>query len=522
MSSGREPPEPDEPGVTDANEDGVDVGLPEAVLQGWMPVQPGDGFVDRVMAARAARRRAPVASAIGDAETVPAGITAPAADRRRPRWRQLRVIWWLAACLAAAAALSFYASKGPRGRNLDGAITATARQSHAIGQRATAVLEAGAVLAYTVRHVGDGGPTRVRVEQTAGDVFYRVDTGTDFEVATPAGRARVRGTCFRVEVVPMNGTRQWVRQTAVGAAVGAAVAMGVVVTVYEGRVALANTHGETELAFGERATMVADHAPFEAEDALPPSNPHPATGGNGSAAGALSAPEPALPTDADAASLRAQNERLRAGWLAERQGRNVEIGALRARLAEHGDDDEGGPRGAFYPPDPDLMVELASRCALRIDQPPIMGMEPGTVGHHRATLDLRDEEVPVIDDAIRRAHRRLSEGLSRLYVEATGDAEGVSHLSPRAMLAEIQDKALEGEVARVMRAISQERAGLAPSGDGNAQMSVAERALRLYAQSGDDFQAIVAQTLGPERAHALRAMDRGWPWSRSEFAGCNR
>jgi len=80
------------------------------------------------------------------------------------------------------------------------------------------------------------------VEQSAGNVFYRVQSGNRFSVNTPGGQVIVRGTSFRVEV------RQMKMAQVAGAALAGAVT---VVALYEGSVLIANDHGELSLEPGE-------------------------------------------------------------------------------------------------------------------------------------------------------------------------------------------------------------------------------------------------------------------------------
>ncbi|MEO1233069.1 MAG: FecR domain-containing protein [Myxococcota bacterium] len=108
---------------------------------------------------------------------------------------------------------------------------ARVRTSWRIADRAVAVAEPGTELGWQ----DEGG--RIRVNQRAGNVFYRVDKGGAFEVTTPAGTVRALGTCFRVEVRDMSESRR----SLVAAATATLVTGGVLVSVYEGRVALSKT-----------------------------------------------------------------------------------------------------------------------------------------------------------------------------------------------------------------------------------------------------------------------------------------
>ncbi|HJL17931.1 MAG TPA: hypothetical protein RMH99_19860 [Sandaracinaceae bacterium LLY-WYZ-13_1] len=132
------------------------------------------------------------------------------------------------------------------------------------------------------------------------------------------------------------------------------------------------------------------------------------------------------------------------------------------------------------------------------------------------------DEARAVQDAIERVHSSLAGDLRELYVEATGDVEGAAHPSPRAPLAETRDEAATGERHRnVMHRTARERAGLQPPPPADAELSPNERAVRRYARVGDGCPELLPRSLGPERAHELRAREEGWPWAHSIFAGCD-
>jgi hypothetical protein len=178
-----------------------------------------------------------------------------------PRWRAAVAALAGAAAGAALTALALLAGGSGDQPVVAGRRLAEARETVAVGKRAVAVLEPGAAIRW---HTEPGGV--LTVEQSAGEVFYRVESGP-FAVVTPEGTVRVRGTCFRVEVADMKLTKDTLK----GAALGAAVASAVVVTVYEGRVSLANRSGETELTAGDTGQSTPGQAPRAAAIARTPS-----------------------------------------------------------------------------------------------------------------------------------------------------------------------------------------------------------------------------------------------------------
>src|SRR5438105_8541579 len=115
---------------------------PIAGLEEWTAPEPPAGFADRVMAARDA-----------NAQKSPS--------------RRLRALLGAALLVGSAAAWLLAARAGDAAGEAD----FDARASLKIGGRGVAVAEAGARLSYRV-HRGEA-----QVEQTVGDVFYRVEHG---------------------------------------------------------------------------------------------------------------------------------------------------------------------------------------------------------------------------------------------------------------------------------------------------------------------------------------------------------
>lgn len=102
----------------------------------------------------------------GPADFADRVVAAVRAGRARPARRPWR--WALVGGALAAAALLV---AWPRERTEHGERSTTARESIAVGERAVAVAEPGAEVSW--RTTGDAA----RLEQRAGEVFYRVDGG---------------------------------------------------------------------------------------------------------------------------------------------------------------------------------------------------------------------------------------------------------------------------------------------------------------------------------------------------------
>ena len=454
----------------------LDLGVDQNTLEAWQPPQPDESFAKDVLQ-----------------EYVEGSLVK---QRKPSRTHFRRVGWAIASVLALTCGM--YIALRPQSEQ--GEIVTQARESLALGERVVAVAERNAFLRWTVRD-GHG-----EVVQERGNVFYRVEKETEWIVRTPQGDVHVRGTCFRVEV-EMNP--RWTH-----AAVGAAVGASVVVSVYEGRVALADQHEEKEviLAAGERGTFDREGFPLQ-EDADHQESPwmqHQAQepvsassiGNQRSSSGGDSSDQHVI--------LQQQLQR-----------QADEIARLQTELALAGDAHLPMHERRYYPATQAELVALADRCTIRLDLPPVMGMTPGDVSDNdRATkMGLRPSERPTVDDALIRLHQNAREDFETLYVEATGDTDGVDELSPEAMFAEIRDKALPEDRQNVVGILALERAGLRTPRP-IAERSIVERAFRRLTALGDDLQHLLAESLGPERAHEIRAAAGGWQWGRSEYGGC--
>lgn len=208
----------------------------------WPAPEPRPDFVARVVAR------------LDDA-----GDRVTGAPTRTRRW----LVPGLAAvtALAVAAAVALWLTRPPAAAPTahapaQGAVTATAYTSIALGDRGVVVAHPGAVLTWVV-----GADGTARVEQVAGEAFFRVERGGAFVVRTPAGEVRVTGTCFTVAVDEQLTT----------------------VDVHEGSVELADATSTVALAPGERGHLggaaPARRRPTEpvAARVVSPDHPGPAT-----------------------------------------------------------------------------------------------------------------------------------------------------------------------------------------------------------------------------------------------------
>ncbi|HXU80046.1 MAG TPA: hypothetical protein VN914_01530 [Polyangia bacterium] len=418
---------------------------------------PPPDFADRLMAGR--------------------GQSGPVPARAARRWR------WPAVAVAAAALVALVFGRG--GHAPDADHQATARQSILLDDRGIAVMEADSILEKR------GG----RWAQRAGDVFYRIDRGGAFRLLTPAGEVVVLGTCFRVEVDPM----KLMPQTKIGFVAGAALAATVVVTVYEGRVRLANGSGQRDLEAGEQGSF----APGQAPRAV-------SANGAGAAARPGSARPPALLT----ASPPGEVEELRAKLAAQEK----ELLALRQ--------DQKAKKGSMGPwvdvPQDELMAR-AGRCELKWEALDINGYEAKTIDEKNGwakTAGLSDTERDAYNEALKDLQSSVLVRLRPLFVEMTGDAPMAEKLPVGGLIGLMMEKVPDTAKNEARAHLARERAGLQPPPADLARTPVIERALRIMTTVGDELEKKLGERLGSERARALRRVRDGWPGGRSSMSGC--
>lgn len=413
---------------------------------------------------------------------------------RPPRPRRLRPLALggvLTVALAAAFVLWLRPPRLPMRAASGDQIVAT-RTTVPLGRRAIAVAEAGSALAWQL--TADG---RMRVQQRAGDVFYRVDHGGPFVVSTVAGDVTVLGTCFRVEVRPMD------KRLMMAAGVGAAVATTLLVSVYEGRVLLANEHGRAELRAGERGTAVAGGAPTSLGD---------------SEAGQRLA-QLAMQLKAPAADVT-REELLRRD--AEQR---AELAKLQAELRASRGAQPRSPFGQepgedFFKPSPAEALQLAKDCTVRSDGPNITSTPDNMSDETAREAGVNDEERAQFNRVTADFTKSTIDQVRSLYVEVTGDKSGAETLAPEAMMHEIRDKVPPASAKEAYWRLSQERAGLLTPPTDVSSASAFERFLRLQAGGGDAYESALGAAIGADRAHALRTAHGSWPTRFVNSVGC--
>jgi hypothetical protein len=379
--------------------------------------------------------------------------------------------------------------------------TFTQRETVSLGASALAVAEPGTELRWAVGRRG-----AVRVRQPVGRVFYRVETGSDFQVDTPAGLVAVRGTCFTVEVQPMIPSKQ----ALTGAAVGAALTAAVFVTVHEGRVALTSPAGATEVGPGERAVMSAG-APTRVVAAPAPS--------------ATAAPEPSAPE-----ALESQTPQgAPTSWQAREAAYVAELTTLRARVRElerstppgASPAQESRKNGTWLEPSREELLEMAKSCKLRWDEPSLRQRAVNMpTPEQRRELNMTEDEAEVLLEVHQAFITDALEQLRAIYVAATGDVDGSRVMAPEALKQEILDKSPEDVVRVAFQRVSRERAGLAAPPVDTQGLTPAERLVRFSTGLGDAYERALASKLGEARARELRKLNGGWSSRHDSSVGC--
>jgi hypothetical protein len=379
----------------------------------WPARLPPDGFAERVVDA--------------------AMTTGPAAVRPRRRRRSWPLRLAAGSAAAAGLALAIWGVLGGGRETSDlGHLRAQQRRTVQIGARAVAVVEAGGEIAWS----GRGG--RLRIDQPAGSVFYRVDRGGSFQVVTPAGEVEVTGTCFRVTA---EGTEQvtstWVE-------------------VMEGAVILRNGQGEVGLTPGERGRI--------ALGAMPVKMPWPHDPLEGAQL-ALDGKSPAE-TGRRPATVTVP---LRAPGAAVRPTHP---------LAE----DEG--RGKFFDFSPTERQALARRCNFRWSLPRHLT--------HFSAMDFKDvplqsEQRAAIGRLMEQHRQEFLADLRTIYLEVVGDRQTVDRLTALGLYQEIDAKSLRQDGIEARRLILNEWAGTAaPPGDPKTRPPI-ERMWRMLVGSTDEI-----------------------------------
>jgi hypothetical protein len=287
------------------------------------------------------------------------------------------------------------------------------------------------------------------------------------------------------------------------------------VTVYEGKVRVANAHGQVDVRPGEQAVAQEGGAPSR----LPaPDGPvRIVMGGPGVPADLLAPPA----ADVTREQLLARDAKQRE-QIASLDQRVHSLEAAVAKPHAPGDAAANDPRGwgdKMFGFTPEEYKEMAKSCEARFDMPGFDLEAPQLSAKQADKLGLADDELGPVNEMLKRENDHYLKELRALYVEATGDTQGVETLQPMAMGMEIQHKSNDPDSSAARRRIDLERAGqVAPPAD-LSKMPVIDRYFRLVMSEGDRVQAELGKIVGPERAQELR--EKGLSSHRSVMNGCN-
>jgi hypothetical protein len=469
-------------------------------LESWEVQEPPRGFADAVVAA--ARREQAAGSSV-----------APP----RPRARASRVFAGLLVAAAMAAVVAFGAHR--HGLNAHGSVTADARQEVHVGSRALAVLEKGA-------HVTWDGDT---VDQSGGDVFWRVEPGARFVVHTPAADVTVKGTCFRVKLVDEEGEmkpredevregpgRGWRASLAVNGrdarsgAVGAALAAVAFVGVYEGKVAVSHAGQSVDLVAGQSAEASAQgvRRVAGAGEEVAPVQPAAASASDGEQA--------AMAANASLAdSVREYRRKLEA---IESQKTKLEkqLAEAQAKLAD------GGIPKSEYDLSPDDLKELAKEGDVRMRVPCT-----GPRGDYSVSADtlqslgLAPQDGPILQAAYQASHARTWAVIQPLCSQALGGTD-VSRIGQQAcvsILMSIASQQSPGGYDEDVRQVAEILAGERPAPAPGAQVDPLMTAYLALAHETTNIQNELAQSMGPDDAKRAVFAEQGCWWNSEHGVG---
>jgi hypothetical protein len=377
----------------------------------------------------------------------------------------------------------------------EGRRRAEVRTELAIGGRAVAVLEAGAELSWQ----GD------RVEQQRGDVFYRVNPGSEFRVHTPDGTIEVLGTCFGVDIAERGALLPGTLLPGTllpGTLLPGTLLPGTLaretlppethVAVYEGRVQVSAASEDAQLRAGESARLNADGVEVSASRAALDPLDRAATPGapSGPAPGAASAP--------GVEALRRQLAQI------EEQKRALEDGLRAAEATLRRQHSIAAPRNEFDLTPEDWKV-LAVQGTVKFRVPcstPDWRIEPEKLD----ALGLAPDDAGPLEAAYARSRERLWAVLRPLCAETLGSEKVPELLGRSACISGILAASRQSDLAaanEAMRQVAEIRAGLRAAPDPTLAEHPVLRSLLALTGEPARFEAELAEAFGPEEAKRL-------------------
>jgi hypothetical protein len=440
------------------------------VARAWRVGGAPAGFADRVIAA---------------SEVAPA-----------PRRSARTLVAATAVVVAIAAALLLWTWSARMDR---GSIDAIARTTVELPM-AVAVVEPGTSLEWNEVRGG------AEVRQSSGRAFYRVEDGAVFEVVTPAGRVAALGTAFEVEVEGMHTKR---RHIASGLA-GVGIATAIVVTLYEGRVVVANDAGEVTLEPGETARARAGEPPQVGER---------------ESVAALKAELAALRREVDVERRTGPRggaaRAAKAGEEAKAEGRDDDDGeAAIEAVHKCAMTVNGGPGCPMLQPSQEVLERRADCGVVVWDRPSAVESPNADLDELADLADLDEDERAKLEEATRGFHGYVRGQFQSIYSELGGDPELASKLSTAALAAQIDE--LTGTAAQpgapdhyqqAAELVSSVLAGRRPAPRLD-ELTPGDRHAYVWTAAGDMYEDWLATSLGAARARELRAVHDGWTGNR--------
>lgn len=450
-------------------------------LSAWDAEEPPSDFAERVVTAAMHEKEAPPADE--GSNTAPAApvtdiVSARAARRRRATWAIASV------AVGLAASLVFHFG---RHAPAQGEIVAETRTEVAIGERAVAVLEPGAHLKWN----GDD------VDQTSGDVFYRVNPGGPFHVRTAGGEVDVKGTCFRVDASASERKNEMnVRDFKVGSA-GAVVATLLLVSVYEGKVAVSHAQEKATIGAGQSAAVTSAGLEVRGE-------------GASSSAAAGSSEENAL-VAANQNLVGNVSEYKRRLEIIEGQKKDLEqkLSAAEEKLAADKKASDGAPAKSEFDLSQDELVSLAKENTLKYRHP---CTKPGyrPEGDTLQKLGLAPQDADTIASAYKKVAAWREAQMRPLCQEAVGKSELSEKMPVDACLHLVSDFLAEQDPKARHEAQQMAvdiRAGLRPAPGPNEKVPALTRMMLASVQELKVFEEELAKSFGPDEAHRITYAD---------------
>ena len=416
--------------------------------------------------------------------------------RGQRRWRR-RLLVAAPVVMAAAAALALWL----RGAD-EGEVIAEQRREVKLA-RGVAVLEPGAQLRWR----------GLRVEQPRGEVFYRIDRGAPYHIETPGGAVDVTGTCFRVRI---HGTGEEVPRGTGGdkdeesmkniGKIGAGVVAGALLTVgvYEGKVRVSSAGQRQELEAGGSVTV----------------------GGKQAQKGGASAPaaEAEKEAAAAAASRGSDYEEANRNLVETIQQLNRRISdaeekkqklqkeleqaqvALDRAGAKHGDK----PARHEFDLDQDDWKKLAETGTVKFRTPCFRKPDWQPPPEQLTSLGLAPDDAPALKEAYQKSNRRLWSTIRPLCAAALGNETAVDKIGPDTCIHLIVDMNRETDRegwAEAVRQVGEVRAGLRPEPSEEILKNPVYKVFSAMTGESKNFEADLAQNLGPEEAHRVTFSD---------------